>query len=344
MPAPSATAASDTTSAMSQRLREIFGATTRAPDLDATIAKLEAMRRSAPAREQPLFDRAIAVARESAAGDREHDRINSHSIAAMRGTIELLEQMAELAPDDADTVALVAAGLHSLVNSISDPRMTEAIPLAPIARRSRELAQRLVAQHPDRAKSWAVLAGVLAYDDYIPRMRALARCAKLDTKLTACAQLLASARDDYRQPYCEAPDIRPRVSWRPASKTPTPGATQVTHHYETYYLGATEFTARDVAVVRAESMRIDEHRDDGGVEIHMIPGVRIELRPEIQDRFAAWTASLEKRGDGWATMLDDHLLFIDGRSLVFESSPGISNTKLDELCTKSTTRTLPADL
>jgi hypothetical protein len=327
-----------------QRFREMFGATTTAPDLDATIAKLEAMRKSAPAREQPLFDRAIAVARETAAGSREHDRANPHSIAAMRGTIDLLEQMAALAPDDADTIAMVAAALHVEVGLIDGLGLAQAIPQAPIAKRSRELAARLVAQHPDMSKAWAVQAGVLAYDDFVPRIRALAQCAKLDPKNTACVVTLASARDEYLQPYCDAHDARPRVTWREASRKPMPGATAVTLHYETYYLGATAFSMRDAALVRAGEELVVEHLSDGGVNNQKLPSVTIELRPEVHDRFAAWTASLEKRGDLWATMLDDRLMFVDDRPLVFESSPGIMSMKLDELCTTSKMRTLPADL
>jgi hypothetical protein len=129
-----------------------------------------------------------------------------------------------------------------------------------------------------------------------------------------------------------------------ASKKPLPGAKPVTLHYETYYLGAPEFTLRDAALIRAKHDLLEEHLSDGTVHNNILPSISIELRPEVQDRFIAWTASLAKRGDVWATVLDGKLLFVDDRALAFEGSPGVMNMKLDELCATSKTRTLPADL
>ncbi|MBA2539397.1 MAG: hypothetical protein H0V17_07175 [Deltaproteobacteria bacterium] len=324
----------------------MFGSQTR-PDVTAEIAKLEAQRTAATPDERRVIDRSIAIMRATDVADREPDptKARLQRIAIARDTLALLDDMAKLEPDDVDTISKVCGSLQLLAMTIESLEIQGELPPRSVLERARSLAKHLVEKHPSSAQAWGLHASVTSQDDPETRLRGFAKCATLEPSNASCKQSLDSERAAYVLPYCEGSEIKGDISWRVASKKPTPGSTPVEHHYETFYLaGSPKFSIEDVVHVQATTTREDAHQADGKVTTRWRSGVQFGMKPATRDAMIAWSRELEKRGDYRATMRGTTLLFTDQRALFEDSKPGISGIEIAELCIKTKMRTLPADL
>jgi hypothetical protein len=196
--------------------------------------------------------------------------------------------------------------------------------------------------HPTSARAWASL-GWLARSEPELALRSFARCLKLEPANTGCKQRFEAERADYVRPYCEGGELR-RVAleWRETSLKPFAGAAPIEHQYETYHLApAARFRFEDVVRVDATETLHVSNRADGTVDREQLPGVRFTLAPGKLDTMVAWTRELERRGDGYAVMLDGKLLYVARYGISDDSSPGITGVAITDYCTKTKTRALP---
>lgn len=332
------------TSTLSGRLRGMFGAT-QSPDVAGTIAKLEAQRATMPVAERKLVDRTIALMRSGEAAMAEHDREKSRQLRTqlMRDSIALLDDMAALSPDDLDLITMVASSFHIMAAQIESLDVADELSPRTVKAKARALADRMIKVHANAAKAWSLHASVTPYTDREGRLRDFARCVKLEPSNASCKDGLDRERADYVRPYCEGVDLRPvALEWREVSLKPTAGATPIEHHYETYYMAPTaKFTFKDVVRVQAGETTSVTNRADGKVDREVLSTVHFELAPGKLDAMMAWSRALEKREDGYALLQSGKLLFVDRRAMWDDSTPGISNAKIDAYCSKTTARTLP---
>lgn len=329
---------------LASHIKRLFDAI-QSPDVTGAIAKLEAQLATTPEAERKLIERAIAILRSSETAVGEPDDARSHQlqIQRMRDTIALLEDMAALAPEDVDTITMVAASLHVTARNIES--LTDEIPPRTVKQKARALADRLVKANPQSGKAWALVGAVAPETDLDTRLRGFARCVKFDPANVHCKQALDDVRTDYVRPYCEGSDIKSvALEWREVSRKPMAGATPVSYFYETYYVApAAKFTLKDVVRIESGETTSEMHHPDGTVERSVLPTIRFELAPGKLDAMVAWSRALEKREDGYALLEGGKLLFIEKRALFDESSPGLTTVKIDAYCTKTKSRTLPAD-
>jgi hypothetical protein len=332
------------TSAIEGKMKELFGAT-QAPDTAAQIAKLEAQRATLPEGERKLIDRTIALIKsgELAMAERDKTKARQLQLQLMRDTIALYDDMAAAAPDDLGTNAMVASSFKVTADQVESLGLADEISPRMIKGKARAIAERMIKVHATNPRAWALHASVTPYSEPELRLRSLARCVKLEPTNASCKKYLDDERADYVRPYCEGTDLKPVVlEWREVSKKPIAGGSTVEHHYETWHVApTTTFSWKDVVRVRSDESQVSTHAD-GKVEDNFYPSVTFELAPGKHDAMVAWSRVLELRDDGFALFLDGKLLFIDQRARWEDSSPGITNVKIDQFCAKTKTRTLPA--
>ncbi len=337
------------TSSVSGQLRSLFGAT-QSPDTSGAIAKLEAQRATMPEAERKLVDRSIAIIRSGEAAAAERDRLKSRplQLQLVRDTMALLDDMAAVSPDDLETTTTVAGSLDLLGAQIESMGLADDIPPRTVKAKARALADRMIKVHPNVAKAWLLHASVTSHTPYTDRegrLRDFARCVKLEPANTRCNQGLAVERADWVRPYCEGADIKPgTVEWRAVSLKPTPGYTPIEHHYETWYVApVASYSIKDVVRVESGETTSELHRADGIVERQTLSTVSFTLPPKTLEAMKAWSRALEKQSDGYGMFERGTLLFIDRRAMFDDSAPGVSNAKIEDFCTKTKTRALPAD-
>ncbi len=331
-------------STLSGGLEALFDAT-QSPDTAGTIAKLEAQRATMSEAERKVTDRAIAVMRAGEAAMAERDRAKSRplQIQLLRDTMVLLDDMAALSPDDLDVITTVASSFDMMAAQIESMEVADEIPPKTVRQRGRALADRMIKVHPNAGKAWSLYAWFTPRTDPEARLRALAKCLKFEPTNANCKESFEKERKAYVEPYCEGADLKTvDLEWREVSLKPKPNTSTVEHHYETYYVTtAPKFTFKDVVRAQAGST-IHETHGGGKVEREMISTVEFELAPGKLDAMIAWSRELERREDGYGLFKAGKLLFVERRAMWDDTAPGLGAVKIDEFCTKTKTRTLPA--
>lgn len=332
------------TKAVEARIKDMFPAAKK-PDTAAQIAKLEASRATLSEGERKLIDRTIALIRAGERAETEKDKPTRRAleIQLVRDTVSLYEDMAAAAPDDLDTNAKVASSLDLTAGQIESLGIADVISPRSVKQKARAIAERMLKVHATSSRAWALHAGVTPNTEPELRLRSFARCVKLDPTNATCKKYLDDGRVRYLRPYCEGADRKPvKLEWRAVSQTPIPGGSTVEYNYETYFAPTVTFSWNDVVRVRSDETRTTTHQADGKVVEETWPSVRFELAPGKQDAMLAWSRALEARGAGYALFLDGKLQFIERRAQWEDSTPGISNLKIEEVCARTKQRPLPS--
>ena len=343
-----------------ERVRELLTfASPTGEDPSRVLVQLRERARSAPA-ERPLIEMAIAVVGEleQAKADPASAEGKKHLLAGVTGYLALLREVGARFPDDAKMQRTVAATTATMASVVEALGVEREVPPAGLRKDSLERAQAITRRFPGEAKSWALLGELLdAEPDRLVAMRAYARCLALAPAEPRCTEPLARERAAYVAPYCETADLRPGLGWFDGWDHPNDGAVRSSHPSSQgsvvplFVATKARFSGREVGRVQGSRIEVGPTTDmDTGREIepaHSEPVVRLTLRPEAVDAFGAWLEELQaSRGE---------VVLARGAKVLFVAQPhhghrsasvswDLSHVALTELCAKTKTLTLPADL
>jgi hypothetical protein len=267
-PAPPAAPA-----AQASKLLELFPQ--NAPDLGAALAKLEEQRKTASPTEAALLDKAIAVARAYDAAGSDPERI----APALIGTRDFMRELIKTYPDDVDTAVMAISSLQMLSHQIESMERSDVMSPDEVRREALALATALTERAPNSAKAWNQLAHGLPYSDPLAKMRAYARCVKLDpSQVDRCVKPLDDLRTDYQRPACLAADMHADLTWHEARETPFASSRPTGPPRNLHVATTPRFTHAELVRAQADENLTVHVRSDGGRDEMRDPMVRFAVR------------------------------------------------------------------
>ncbi len=224
---------------------------------------------------------------------------------------------------------------------IENMELDKDIPTEPIAKEALDRERAITARFPSDARSWRMLGGALARaGDTLGALHAFAKCARLDAK-SDCADIAAKTQREYVLPYCDGADIRPELAWKEGRDRPAIGALPLSDPAwngsgSPFVMSAARFGPKDVQLVETRL------GSDGK------PFVSVVLRRDVLPAYSAWFDEVQKRNAFLVLVVGDKLLATTHNAYfatpIRNPAIGLPRATLADVCVKTQTRPLPADL